>query len=368
MAATLAAVPTSLAGQASLYGVVGLGLPGQPVGPRARALGWGLLAFDGSSAVNPATIGLYPRLTVEATATSSFRGFSTGATSVDGLRQTRFLFGQVAGRLGRSPLSFGASFGPYLDRTFDITSIDTITLRGETVEVADRISADGGVSDVRAALAWRISRQLQVGGAIHFLTGSTRLATTREFSDTSFVALRDSTQAAFQGTGLSVGLLYTFVPRASIGLAFRSDGRLKRTIDSVETDRVDLPISVTVGLAVAPQRALRWSATATWRNWSDVDLAGTRSFDTWAVGSGIELGGPDIGASRIPLRLGVRYAQLPFSPNADQPHEWIVTVGSAYPFASNRALIEATLERILRDGAGAQERVWQLTLGLSLIP
>jgi hypothetical protein len=362
------AVATPLWGQASLYGVLGVGLPGQAVSVRSRALGWGLAAFDAGSAVNPAAVGLLGRLSVAATATTSFRKFSAGETTAEGLRQTRFLYGMVGGRVARSPFSFAISFAPYLDRTSDIASTDTITLRGNPVEVQDRVVADGGVSDLRGAIGWRVASRLQVGAAAHVLSGSTRLRTIRRFSDSAFVSLRDSNQASFSGFGMSVGASLNLSRHASIAVSFRSDTRLDRSIDSVEVGSVDLPVTVVGGIALAPLRALRWSSTVTWRNWSDVEVEGTRSFDTWEVGAGLEIGGPDIGASRIPLRLGVRFAQLPFSPTDDQPTEWVASGGTAYPFARNRAVIEATVERVFRDGGGANERVWQLSFGLVLIP
>ncbi len=359
---------SSVEAQTSVFGVVGIGVPDQSVGIRTRALGRGLAAFDAGSAVNPATVALFGRLSVNASATTSVRSFASRGVEADGLQQTRFLYAMVAGGVGRSPVTFAVSFGPYLDRTFDVTSTDTIVIRGDPVEVQDRLRADGGVSDVRAALGWRVTSRLQVGAGVHILTGSTRLKTIREFSDSAFVPLRDSSQASFAGAGVSVGANLALSRRASFSVALRTDTRLSRSIDSVVVGRVQLPVSVTGGFALAPQRALRWSTTVTWRNWSRTKSPDARSFDTWQVGSGVEIGGPDVGASRLPLRLGVRYAQLPFSPNDDQPTEWIAAAGTAYPFAGNRALIEASLERIFRDGAGARERVWQLSLGLSLVP
>lgn len=361
-------VPSSLTAQASLYGVLGIGLPGDVSSMRTRALGGGLAMFDAGSGKNPATAALHGRLTVSASATTSFRRFSTAETTVGGLQQTRFLHAMVGSQVGRTPVSFTLSFGPYADRTVDITSSDTIMLRGSPVGVEDRLVVDGGISDVRGALGLRLGRRLQLGGAIHFLTGSTRLKSIRVFSDSAFIALRDSSQAAFAGTGVSIGANYAITSRVGVAVAVRSDTRLRRTVDSLETARLDLPVSVSGGIAVAPLRALRWSTTVTWRSWSDTKIEGTTSFNTWELGSGVEIGGPDIGASRLPLRAGVRYAQLPFSPTGEQPREWVVTGGSAYPFASNRALVEATLERIMRDGGGASERIWQLSIGLSLVP
>jgi hypothetical protein len=262
----------------------------------------------------------------------------------------------------------GLSLAPYLDRTFDLTSSDTIMLRGNPVEVSDRVAADGGVSDVRAALGWRPAPPLQVGVGVHFLTGSTRLSTVREFSDTLFAPLRDSSQASFFGTGFSLGAVLAVAPRTSVAVVLRTDRKLDRRVDAVETGSLDLPVSVTGGFAFAPQRALRVATTVTWRSWSDAEGSGVSAFDTWEAAAGIELGGPDVGASRAPLRVGVRYAQLPFSPTDDQPTEWIVAGGTAYPFAAGRALIEVALERVFRDGGGARERAWQLSVGLGLVP
>jgi hypothetical protein len=90
-------------------------------------------------------------------------------------------------------------------------------------------------------------------------------------------------------------------------------------------------------------------------------------FDTWEIGTGVELGGPDAG-SHFPLRLGFRYATLPFSPTAEQPREIDIAGGSAMTFARGRAVFEFAVERAIRDGGGASERAWQLFFGLTIRP
>jgi hypothetical protein len=111
--------------------------------------------------------------------------------------------------------------------------------------------------------------------------------------------------------------------------------------------------------------------TARWRSWSragdDVAAVGTSAFDTWEVGSGLEISSARQGA-KFPLRLGIRYAQLPFSPSTDQPTEWNYSIGTGAPFAANRAVIDVALLRFQRDGAGASERGWYLTVGITLTP
>ena len=71
---------------------------------------------------------------------------------------------------------------------------------------------------------------------------------------------------------------------------------------------------------------------------------------------------------KFPLRLGIRYAQLPFSPTADQPTEWNYSVGTGAPFAANRAIIDVAVERFRRDGAGVHEVGWYVTVGITVTP
>jgi hypothetical protein len=86
------------------------------------------------------------------------------------------------------------------------------------------------------------------------------------------------------------------------------------------------------------------------------------------VGTGIEFGADRAGLGRFPLRVGVRYAQIPFSPNAEQPTEWNFGIGTGVQFAANRAMVDVALERFQRDGAGATERGWYLTIGVTITP
>jgi hypothetical protein len=105
-----------------------------------------------------------------------------------------------------------------------------------------------------------------------------------------------------------------------------------------------------------------------WRSWSRTadfvkTSADVRAFDTWVVGSGIELGG-----AATPLRLGFRFARLPYSPTDEQPREITLALGSGIRVAANRASVDFALERTLREGAGVTERVWQLSVALLLQP
>jgi len=235
--------------------------------------------------------------------------------------------------------------------------------------VIDKIKSTGAVADLRAALGWRVMRRVNVGGAVHLLTGSVHRVAKRSFSSDIYYDMDEDTRIQLSGFGLSAGVMFAPIPEVNIAASFRSDKELNSNVLAYEYDSVDLPISYAGGLFIMAHPAISLSATAERHLWSsaDADLAaagGANAFDTWAVGAGLELGG----SSRFPVRLGARYGLLPFSPTDEQPTEFLVSAGTALTFAGGRALIEASVERAKRDGAGAEERAWFLMFALTVTP
>lgn len=368
---TATSVP--LAAQASVYGVLGIGFPGRAVSIHSRGQGGGLDALDPRSAVNPAAIVFNGRLTVSGTTETTSRWYEVSGVTAEGLRDTRFPLAMIAGQIQTSPISFGVGYALYAERSFDIQTSDTVTLRDTDVVVTDRLRSDGGITDLRFALAWALSERVQVGGAFHLLSGSTREQLQREFDSPDYAPVVQRGDVDYSGTGVSLGLMVTPSRRLRIGLAARRDGTLDVSDPLLPVPELQLPWSLTAGWTFVPFRLLRWSASASWRSWAAADsdpAAGLihQVFDTWEVGTGVEIGGSDVGITRIPLRLGFRYAQLPFSPTTEQPRELDFSVGTALAFAANRAIIDAAVERVIRDGGGAVERAWQVSLGLTVRP
>jgi hypothetical protein len=366
--AAIGAAPP-LAGQTSVYGIRGLGFPGRALTPRARALGGGLGGFDPASPLNPAAVAGFTQVTAVAVAAADFRGYEVGGTAVGGLHATRFPLVEVAGRLPRIRLGYALSMTQYTERSFDVSLTDTIVLRGADVQVSDRSSSSGGASDIRGALAWEPRRGLRVGAGLHVVTGSAKLSVSRSFSDSAYQAFRRVNEERVSGFGVSGGLLWAPTAGIQLALAGRYDTEADLVVDSTPTGTVDLPIAALAGLEIRPVPAIRWASTFIWRSWADADpgLSG-RAFNTWELGSGVELGGSESGASRVPLRLGARYATLPFSPTDDQAHEVDVALGTGISFAGNRGLLDVVLERAFRSGAGARERAWQFSMSLTVRP
>ena len=365
---TAGTVPT-LAAQTSVYGVRGLGFPGRPLTARTRALGGGLGAFDPASPINPAAIAGVTQVTAVAVAASDFRGHEIGGVAVGGLNATRFPLIGIAGRWQRHRIGYALSVAQYADRSFDITIADTVSLRGTDVAVVDRTISAGGVSDIRGVLAWAPSGRLRFGVAAHAISGSAKLTLSRQFADSAYRSFQRVNEEGVTGLGVSAGVVWAPVSGFQLGLAGRYDTEADIVIDSAAAGTVDLPAGVVAGMLLAPHPSLRWATTFIWRSWSDADADLTgRAFDTWELGSGIELGGAESGGSRVPLRLGVRYARLPFAPGDEQAHELDLAVGTGVAFAGRRGLLDFALERAFRDGAGASERAWQVAVSLTVRP
>jgi hypothetical protein len=205
---------------------------------------------------------------------------------------------------------------------------------------------------------------------VHVLGGSARLTTRRSFSDSTYRPYVETSDAGFSGFGWSVGVLATPSNKFRAGLSARIDGTLKRSVNREPGADVSLPATMTAGFEAQLARAAVVSASGSWRSWSKSAAgvsAGTNAFDTVELGGGLELGGVPRSIS-FPIRLGIRYATLPFSPTADQPHELNLSTGTSIRFAQNRVKFDFTAERIMREGGDASEKVWHFLLGFELNP
>jgi hypothetical protein len=317
--------------QVSVYSVLGIGFPSRPVGVSARSQGDGIAAIDPGSAMNPGAIALQPRLNVIGVSETTNRSYVADGVAVDGLRDTRFPFFMLEGQLGSSPLVIGLSYSTYTDRSYHIQTGDTITIRDEEVPIQDELSSDGGIADVRAALAWNAGPKLQVGAAVHVLAGSTREEVLRDFGNPAYSPVRQKGDVSYSGFGLSAGAVYTPLARLRVGAAVRRDSKLEISGALLPAFEVQLPWTLTAGFTFIPLTPIRWSVSGSWRSWS-------RATDD------------------VP------------SPKADQPWDFNLSAGTGFHFASRRALFEFTVERAIREGGGASERAWQLFFGLTLRP
>lgn len=370
----LLALPASAAAQSSLFGVRGLGQPGRPLMPRAIGTGGSFALFDGESDFNPAAIANLRQVAAGFVLAPNWRHWEVPAGTAS-LRGTRFPLFSVGGPVPGTRVALGVSFGSYTDRDFRLATHDTVALRGVPVGVHDTLTSTGGLNEIRFAAGAAVSSRTSVGGAVYWITGSSRLSAHRSFADTTFLPLRQSAELSYQGLGFSVGVTHQLSSRLQVAALVRSDGKATVEKDSAKVYTVDLPYTLSAGVQFRPSRRLLVGAAGTYRTWSGAnsDLqqeGGIGSRNTFDAGFGVEYTRDLRRPSSLPIRFGVRYADLPFpiAPGG-KPHEFSLSAGTGKRFAQDRAGVEFALEQAWRsEGSPYRERALTLIVGLSIRP
>lgn len=372
------AVPATLAAQSSQFGVSGLGLPGRATSVRAMATGGGFAIFDPGSSLNPASLIEQTAMSASFTGLQNFRSSTIGDRSESG-RNTRFPQVMIGGPLRRMPLSLAASFSTYTDRDFALASEDIVVLRGVDVPVFDTLTSLGGISDLRLAGAYRLGGWT-LGAGFHVITGSTRNEVRRTFQDSSYAPLRERAEISYSGLGLSAGLSRPLGSRLTVSALVRMDGDAAIERDSTRVGEVDLPIALGGGFRWRPSGRLDVATHVITRRWGTADadlraLGGTGARNTVELAAGAELIRNARRSQQRPIRLGARYATLPFPvENGSQAHEVGLALGSGFRFAPDRAGvdhagIDLSVERVWRRASGGHsEGAWLIGVGVTVRP
>lgn len=353
------ALRAPVAAQDSPFGIRGLGVPGRSESVRARATGGAFGPFDALSALTETSLSGVTALTASAGAAASYL-----KDEVSGLRETRragrFPIFQVMGPVWNGVV-VGGGFTTYLDRSYRVVVQDTIQLAGTPQPVTDDLASNGGVTDIRLAAARRFG-SLVLGAGFHLLSGSTRLRVQRTFADSSnYLGVRQTDEVAYSGAGASVSAALTLRRSLAMTAFYRTDGKLTGKVGNTRVSRQDLPATVGVGLQWRPAPDARFAATLIHSSWANAATSGAFNVTNWAVGA-------ELGSLRLPLRLGVRSAQLPFGPGTTAPRELAVAAGSGLVVAHGLGVIDFTIERLRRTGSGLTESGWTLMMGLTLRP
>jgi hypothetical protein len=366
--------PVVLPAQSSMFGVRGLGLPGRPLTPRARATGGSFGLFDGESDLNPAAMGNLKTVAAGFVLTPTWRHWE-GPEGDASLRDTRFPLVFVGGPVPGTRLALGVALGSYADRDFRLAAVDTVMLRDQLVEVHDTLSSLGGLNQMSFGAGYRLSSKTTLGAAIYWITGSSRLAAHRTFADTSFLPVLQSSELSYQGVGVALGITHQLTPGIMLGALLRSDGKASIDRDSTHVYNIDLPYTLSAGARIAASRRLTLAAAGSFRTWSGansdlVAQGGPGSRNTVELSLGGELIRNLRRPMVLPVRLGIRYADLPFPVATDQrPKEFGLSAGTGLRFAQDRAGFDVSLEQAWRsEGSAYKERALSIVFGLSIRP
>jgi hypothetical protein len=369
----LAVTPGVALAQSSQFGIRGLGFPGRGLTARAMGSGGAFGLFDPESSLNPAALAVAQTVTSVFTINQSFRHEENpGGTA--STRDTRFPLLMVVGPVRQSRAGLGLSYSNYTSRDFTVATAHTIDLRGIPVGVTDSFSSRGGLSDLRLAGAYRLQSRLMVGAGFHVISGSNRLDSRRSFDDPNFLSSRQTAEVSYTGVGVSAGIIRQFGGRFAVAALVRSDGHLNVDRDSTRVGTIDLPYTFGLGLRWQAASKLDLAAQTLFRTWSGAnsDLlqqGGTGAQNTLEVAGGLEFAPDPKRPFSKPLRLGARYARLPFPLIAgDQGHEFGISAGSGFRFAQQRAGIDLTVEHAWRSEGAYSERGFLVSLGISVRP
>jgi hypothetical protein len=352
--------PAPARAQDSQFGVRGLGTPGRWESVRARATGGAFAPFDPFSPLLEASIADVRRVTVGVTGAASWRTVDFGSTS-NSLRGTRFPAFVLGGPISsRAVLAVG--FSTYLDKSFGISTRDTIDIRGAQEPVTDEVTSDGAVTDLRVALAARLHRTLALGFAVHGITGSTGVTAVRHFDDsTNYRTSTARDEVGYHGLGGSASALFDLTADLRLAAWVRSDTHLRADIRGRTVADDDLPFSFGGALRWRPGTEAVVAGAVAWRRWAG---AGFNAHDTfnWSLGT-------ELGSLTSPFRFGVRGGQLAFGPGPTAPTEFGISAGIGKQFSGGRGRLDFGLEHLQRKGGtGVTERVWTFLLGLTVRP
>jgi hypothetical protein len=349
-----------LAAQDSQFGIQGLGTPGKQESVRSRSAGGAFAPFDAFSPLIDANLADVRRLSGSMTTTTSWRNVPGDSGEVT-LRGTRFPALVIAGPLMRR-LTIGGGFATYLDRSYGLTTQDTLLIRGDSVAVRDQITNDGGVTDARIAVGFRVGRALAIGAGMHVLTGSSRIIARRLFIDTTNYRLTTSRdEVAYEGLGGSLSALLDLGRDLRLAGWYRDDSKLHAKLGGNTVAENDLPISYGGAVLWSPGNQAVLAGSARWATWS---VAGpdVHAHDTfnWSLGA-------EVGSVNSPFRVGMRGGQMPFGANG-APTEAGISAGLGRQFANGRGRIDLGIERLQRKDDRLTEKVWTFMLGVTVRP
>jgi hypothetical protein len=365
--------PSRLLAQSSQFGARALGLPVLAQSVRGQGTGGGLAMFDAEGSLNPASFGGI-RIT---TASFNIRQYWRTSENPFGTARgndTQFPLAIVAAPVGRR-WSIAVSVSALLDRTFALATVDTVVIRDEPVEVNDTLTSRGGISDARVAVAYRVSNRVVAGLGVHLLTGVNRLEYRRSFADSNYASVRLRNELSTAAPGVSFGVIAE--PTANLRLSglLRFDADLRINLDSTRIANQSMPMTLAGGASWSPSRRLMLAGHVLHRNWSVADeeireRGGPGAVNTLEAAGGVEWVRSRTNPFRLPIRAGLRFAELPF-PVAEgrNPHELSASLGTGLRFSGGRGSLDLAIERAWRsDGGAYRERSFLFAVGIGIRP
>jgi hypothetical protein len=365
----------------SLFATRGLGVPAPAVDARAASLGGigiGLIGFH-TSLVNPAEIAGVTRRGVSAALQPVSSRVSIEGEA-DGLNGTRFPLMRVIYPFGERTVG-SVAYGSYLEQSWAVVTESEAVIGDQTINVTDLLRSDGGVAQLRVGVAYSVSQTFAVGVAGGLLTGNVERAAARRFSGDTTGTIRNFEERlrwTYLAPMASVGVRWDVAGMFRLSASALVGGQLEATAQAgdAEDRSYGAPLEFVVGGSARLSPILTANAGAAWNRHPDVG-GGVETDETVRVGGGLEYQGMRSGTRTYPIRLGARWAQLPYYlQDESAATEWAAGLGVGFRLGdptNPAALVDVGIERGARNGlestrvtGGVSEQLWRLTFSLSL--
>ncbi|HEX5408310.1 MAG TPA: hypothetical protein VFW89_00895 [Gemmatimonadaceae bacterium] len=349
----------------------GFGYPPGQIGARTFSMGGGPAEVDQLSLLNPASQANWgaPGLYLEYQ--PDYRSISS-ANGTDHTMTARFP--QASGALTIGPRAvLGISTSTLLDRTWETqrTGIQHYAT-GDSAQFSEQFKSSGAIDDIQLALAFEVVRKLWIGVGGHLFTGTNDLSIQRTSSDTTFGLFQQSTSLTYSGSGVSGGLLWAPGAGLMVGVSGRVGGTMTsyRNDTSLTTGKVPRRLGAGVSFQGLPGVVVAFRGD--WEGWSSLGSLGQPGLgvtDGWDIGGGVEVHGPGLFGSAMPLRAGIRERTLPFLADGTRIRERTYSVGTGIQILGGRSRIDLGLARANRTQvAGIAEHSTIFTVGFMVRP
>jgi len=364
-----AASAGSLAAQGALS-VQGFGYPMGQLSTRAAGTAGALGETDAGSPLNPAALFSAGKTILSFQFDPEFRQVKVGGATVN-TTTARFPLIMVGARVGARGF-VGASFSTLLDRTWDASYQDSVTVSGDRVLSSVGTSVRGGINDAQLAFGWLFSEKLRAGLSIHAITGANHMHLARVFTDsTTFGSLSQNTVLSYSGSAVSAGIVALPVPHLAFAASLRLGGAMNTRYDDTLATHAKVPnrygASLTYDGIPGSQIAVRFDH----EQWSRLQSLGSPSLqvnDATELSAGVDFAGPKVQGLPTQLRLGARTRDLPFGWNGHRVSERSFALGGGLPLARGWANVDVSVQRALRKAGDVTERGTILSVGLTVRP
>ena len=349
----------------------GFGYPPGGLSTRAEAAGGGFAEFDFNTPRNPSSPlgwgrgGLYFQYEPE------FRTVTNGPTT-DNTMTARFPLWMAGLQMGSRAMGT-ITASTLLDRTWATSVRGGQILGPDSVGYTERVESNGGINDVRLAVAYSVNPTFSFGVGIHGFTGENRLSLRRQYDDSlRFGTLTRALTISYLGSAFSGGATWRPHRQIAVAASARTGGSLDVSVADTAIAHGHMPTRFGAGIRFdgLPGASLGISVDRT--EWSALDeLLQSQSLhatDTWDIGAGLEMAGPKMRNVPVLFYLGYRQRDLPFYVQ-EVAKERFYTGGAGVPIAGPRVVFDLAVQRATRGPVdGVSENAWIFSMGFTVRP